>query len=782
MGLNDNLLAKTEGRANEANIIEGKNFRISVITEGLVRLERNETTDLPSQTVWFRDAGAVEYTMESNGRAISIITKRARFVFNRNKGSFSYALINGQKTKYDDLENLKGTRRTLDRTFGEVSLDDGILSANGLTIMDDSKSLLLKDDGKLMSREKHSSDIYIFAYGKDYVECMKAFYLITGNAPLIPRFALGNWWSRYRAYTQSEYEKLMDEFIKKEVSLTVATVDMDWHWVNVKDKFGYKSSNSKIWGDGWTGYSWNTDLFPDYRAFLKGLHDRNLKVALNLHPAQGVRPFEDSYDAFCNAVGKNKEEKQTIEFDLTDEKYINAYFDILHHPYEDEGVNFWWIDWQQGSKSKKAGLDPLWLLNHYHYLDNGRNGQRPMILSRYAGLGSHRYPLGFSGDTAINWKVLKFQPYFTANAANCGYTWWSHDIGGHHFGIHSDELYTRWLQFGVFSPILRLHSTSNDLFGKEPWNFNWTAQTVSKEFLRLRHRLIPYIYSMNYRNFAEGRAICEPIYYSYPNEANAYEIRNEYMFGSELLVCPVTSKINKKTKTAATKVWFPKGRWINIFTGEIYLGDRFTVVHSDINSIPVFAKEGAVIPLSDGKGNGCQNPEEIRFEIYSGNGSFTLYEDDGETNEYIKGDYSKTLIRTETAEDVLSLSIAGGKQIDCIPHKRRYILEFKDLESFEKAETYINGIFENVTAEGNKVYLDKINVEDSVDLRLSGIKKKTNKTVEERVMDCFIHLNEANMIKSAKYKKVKDLQARKIKKIRNKALRESVEEAIFGKE
>lgn len=174
----------------------------------------------------------------------------------------------------------------------------------------------------------------------------------------------------------------------------------------------------------------------------------------------------------AKAVGINPETKQDIPFSCKDPKFWNAYFDVLHKPYEKDGVDFWWIDWQQGKKSDVKGLDPLVALNHYHYLDNAEDGRIPLILSRYGGIGSHRYPLGFSGDTAISWKVLDFQPYFTANAANCGYTWWSHDIGGHHFGKRDENLYIRWLQFGVFSPVLRLHSTSNDLLGKEPWRYN----------------------------------------------------------------------------------------------------------------------------------------------------------------------------------------------------------------------------------------------------------------------------------------------------------------------
>jgi alpha-glucosidase (family GH31 glycosyl hydrolase) len=138
---------------------------------------------------------------------------------------------------------------------------------------------------------------------------------------------------------------------------------------------------------------------------------------------------------------------------------------------EEEGVDFWWIDWQQGNTTKIEGLDPLWMLNHYHYLDSRRSGARGLTFSRYAGPGSHRYPVGFSGDTVISWDSLAFQPYFTANASNIGYGWWSHDIGGHMMGYRDDELYLRWLEFGVLSPIMRLHSTAIEVLGKEPWKY-----------------------------------------------------------------------------------------------------------------------------------------------------------------------------------------------------------------------------------------------------------------------------------------------------------------------
>ena len=117
-----------------------------------------------------------------------------------------------------------------------------------------------------------------------------------------------------------------------------------------------------------------------------------------------------------------------VQFDPADPHFMEVYLKDLHHPLEEEGVDFWWIDWQQGTVTKVPGLDPLWMLNHYHYLDSSWKGNRSLTFSRYAGVGSHRYPVGFSGDTVISWESLAFQPYFTNTASNVGYGWWSHDI------------------------------------------------------------------------------------------------------------------------------------------------------------------------------------------------------------------------------------------------------------------------------------------------------------------------------------------------------------------
>lgn len=670
--LKDSLIAKTQGKANDEQIKIIDDVRITYLSPYLIRVEAGKFTDLASQTVWFRRFEAGRMDVTAKGNIITVETDGAVFTV-KNKKPYSVLIKDTGKTEiFAKQKNLKGTCRTLDMVSGPTRLDDGLITENGAYLLDDSNTLLLDDKGRFVQREG-GRDYYAFAYGKNYRETIRAFYAISSPVPVIPRYALGVWWSRYHAYTQQEYLDLMAEFKKREIPLTVATVDMDWHWVHsIKEKFGVSYN-------GWTGYSWNTDLFPDYKEFLKKLKEDNLHVTLNLHPADGVHCYEDMYEEMAKAIGIDHKTKKRVDFRCGSDEFWNAYFDILHKPYERDGVDFWWIDWQQGKKSDVKGLDPLPALNHYHTLDNAEDGRMPMILSRYAGLGSHRYPLGFSGDTFINWKTLNFQPYFTVNSANAAYSWWSHDIGGHHFGYKDDDLYLRWLEFGVFSPILRLHSTADQLLGKEPWKYRSDVYRSAKYWFNFRHRLIPYIFTMDHRTHSEGIALCEPMYYSYPENPIAYTVKNQYMFGSELLCCPITQPQHREINMGSVCAYIPKGRWVDIFTGQAYNGERSVVLMRELDTIPVLAREGGIIPLSADRGNSVENPTCLELWAMSGNGEFTLIEDNSKTSfaEHI----CKTKFTIEYANGKVKFTIGKAEgDTYVIPAARSYRVLIKDLE------------------------------------------------------------------------------------------------------
>ena len=690
------LIPITSPVANEKNTVIFGEYRITILDVALFRIERDPRlifNDCATQSVWFRDMPPQKYSVEYGKDEILIKTEKAALTVTADF-SQSRIRIGDESRPLNNEGNLLGTYRTLDCYDGEVyirdgsrlKLDNGVCSKNGVALFDDTNSLRLMDDGRITVSSDDLLDIYVFAYGKDYRAAVRALYLICGKTPMLPRYAFGNWWSRYHAYTDEEYLYLMDSFEKNGIPLTVATLDVDWHYSSNLDEDKQITAQGKNTLDrgclattknkdiGWTGYSWNKKLFPDYHGFLKQLRDRGLKITLNLHPNNGVRYYEDMYKEMANAMGVDPATERVIEFNIADPKFIKAYFEILHHPYERDGIDFWWIDWQQGTNSEMEGLDPLWALNHYHYLDNTKNGKFALIMSRYAGIGSHRYPIGFSGDTSISWETLRLMPYFTATASNIGYTWWGHDIGGHHLGIKDDELYLRFLQFGVFNPINRMHCTNSELLTKEPWAYENGIGELAKNMLILRHRMIPFLYNYNYLTHTEGLALCEPMYYQYPDCPESYEFKNQYMFAKDMLVAPIT-RHSAENGLCELEVWLPEGTWTDFFTGDVYRvgrgGKVFCAVRS-LDSIPVFVRAGTVVTLSNDGGNRCDAPCEIEAKIYNGNGEFSMFEDKGNEQAFTRF----ALSQTEDTQ-MVTLYVEGNTAV--IPENRTVVLSFPNI-------------------------------------------------------------------------------------------------------
>ncbi len=694
--LNKHLLVKIEPLAKKENLVFFKNYRITLLFDRLFRIEKNENQkfcDDATQSIWYRNMPAVSHTVSYADEYVEIKTDSV-LLHVEAELERSFVLIGGERVSISNEGNLLGTTRTLDQYSGDINIKNnnrlnlgtGVCSRSGVAVVDDTQSLRLFDNGALAEAWDNELDLYVFAYGIEYRDAVKALYAITGKTPMLPRYAFGNWWSRYHVYTDEEYISLMDSFEKYGIPLTVATVDMDWHYSNDIDRQKGISAAGKISEErgtaqktareiGWTGYSWNTELFPDYKKFLKALQDRNLKVTLNLHPADGVRYFEDMYEEMALAMGIDPKTEAAVRFDIADDKFVNKYFEILHHPYEKEGVDFWWIDWQQGTKSAMSGLDPLWALNHYHYYDNGRDGKHALIMSRYAGIGSHRYPIGFSGDTAITWKTLAYMPYFTATSANAGYTWWGHDIGGHYYGEKDNELYLRFLQFGVFNPINRLHSCDSVILTKEPWAYKNGIGELAREAMVLRHRMIPMLHTANYRTSELGMGLVEPMYYEHPECEAAYDAKGQYIFAGDYIVAPI-AKHSEENNLTGINVWLPEGKWTDLFTNDVYKvakGGKWVTMVRSLDSIPALAKAGAILPLSSDKGNSVANPTELELEVYNGNHTYVLYED----NE--QGVKAYTTVKNEEypGREVITFSTEGD--VSVLPEKRNITITFKSI-------------------------------------------------------------------------------------------------------
>lgn len=692
----EHFLIKVNPTANPDAVVTTEKARFTVLTSRIIRMEWSPEgvfEDRASQAFWFRNQAVPEFSVKKTESRLVIETGDLRLFYVPDQPFSAESLwveqaVTGVTWHHGDQdpENLGGTARTLDEVNGATPISQGLISRSGWSVVDDSDSLVFTDLGWLEQRSSPPGqvDLYFFGFGHDYLGTLKEFNLISGNVPMIPRFVLGNWWSRYWEYTQEEISNLMGDFQEHQVPLSVCIIDMDWHIT----KTGNTSS-------GWTGYTWNTELFPDHEALLRQLHEKGLKIALNLHPASGIHPHEEAYPQMARAVGIDPATQEPVEFDITNPRFVNAYFNILHHPQEEKGIDFWWMDWQQGFKTRLSGLDPLWWLNHLHFLDLGRDGKRrSFIFSRWGGLGNHRYPIGFSGDSVITWDSLAFQPFFTATSSNVNYGWWSHDIGGHMGGITDAELFARWVQLGAFLPILRLHSTKNAFLERRPWGYDAETFEVTRAAMQLRHALIPYLYSMAWCYHQESIPPLLPMYYEHPEEEDAYACPDQYQFGSQLLVAPFIEPKDAHTRLSRAVVWLPRGDWFHYFNGDCYQGDGWHAVYGTLRDIPVFARAGAIVPEGPMVGwGGVDTPDRLTINIFPGSdGHFDLYEDEGNTNFYLDGAYVITPMRQEWSENETMLTIGPAQgSLGLVPERRTLDLCFRGFTEPGEIMVLVNG-------------------------------------------------------------------------------------------
>jgi len=581
-----------------------------------------------------------------------------------------------------DDGNLQGTTRTLDGALGGKTaepMDPGLISRSGWVLVDDSKRPLFDSDNFSFKEGEKSpwpwvmerptgdrQDWYFFGYGHEYKKALGDFVKVGGRIPLPPRFAFGTWWSRYWDYSDQEIEEIIHGFRQNSTPLDVFVIDMGWHIsleqlkaMGQGDKSNQDQSGHYL---GWSGYTWNKVLFPYPGDFLDRLHADHLKTSLNLHPASGIQPWEASYPAMAKAMGIDPATKQYVPYDITNKKFAENYFNLVLHPLEKQGIDFWWLDWQQEQNTKMPNVKPTWWINYAHFTDQEREGKRPLLFHRWGGLGNHRYQIGFSGDTVSVWDSLAFQPWFTSTAANVGYAYWSHDIGGHMPGAVEPELITRWVEFGAFSPILRTHTTKNPESERRIWAYPEPFSSILRSTFQLRYKLQPYIYTEARRTYDNGVAFLRPLYYDWPEANEAYESKNEYLFGDQMIVDPVVTPSDKQSGLATEKVWLPKGEWIEWPSGKHFAGPTSAERSFSIDQIPVYVKEGAIIPMQPEMsftGEKAVDPLIVNvWPLASGQSTtYTLYEDNGVAEQYQHGVYTHTPIKATQTGDTLRVEI-----------------------------------------------------------------------------------------------------------------------------
>ena len=681
----------------KAAVIHG-NARFTVLTPQLIRMEW--TADgkfedhaslvflnrrLPVPTYTAKEGAQGDFTIKTDSVELNYRpAPNAGGKFTADNLEIKFTL-NGQPVAWHpgmlDTGNLMGTTRTLDGALGDKTkepIEPGLVSRDGWTVVDDStRPLFDSSDFSFIGGESSAwpwvmqrpagdrQDWYFFGYGHDYKQALSDYTKVAGRIPLPPRFAFGAWWSRYWAYSDQEFEDLVHGFRNNDVPLDVLVIDMDWH-----KTFGPSGTEHPLdqsgHSKGWSGYSWNKLLFPDATQFLKNIHDEGLKTTLNMHPASGVQPWEDAYPAMAKAMGIDPASEKYVPFDITNKKFATNYLNFLHHPLEKQGIDFWWLDWQQEANTNMPGINPTWWLNYVHFTDQQREGKRPLLFHRWGGLGNHRYQIGFSGDTISVWESLAFQPWFTATAANVGYAYWSHDIGGHMPGAVEPELYLRWLQFGAFSPILRTHTTKNPNSERRIWAYPEPYSDIMRSTYHLRYALLPYVYTEARRTYDSGVAFLHPLYYDWPEANEAYANKSEYVFGQEMIVDPVVTPVDKITGLANQSVWLPPGDWIEWQTGAHLKGPATRTRNFSIRQTPIYVRSGAIVPEAPPMRYSNQKPlDPLVVNIFpladEQSSAYSLYEDAGDSIAYEKNETARTGLRSSERGSELTIVIDAAK-------------------------------------------------------------------------------------------------------------------------
>ncbi len=656
-------------QADEPGMVVAGNTRFTVITPNLIRIEYapdGKFVDAPS---WFatqratRDKDA-QITAQNGKVEINtgvmhlFLDDSAKPVTQDNlhvdikKGS---GIVTWKPGMHSD-QNLGGTITTLDMRQEAVNLGEGLLSRDGWYLLDDSHSALFVGDW-IQSRPKNNGlDWYLFGYGDDYHAAFRSLTAAGGPVPLPRKYTMGIWYSRYWPYSADDYKTIVGEYEQHGFPLDNIVMDMDWH-LNQKE--------INIPGvDGWTGYTWDTKLIPDPPGLLKWFHDQGLHVTLNDHPAEGMQRFEAAYPDFMRAMGKDPASGETLPFDAGDKHYLDTFFQFARHPHEKEGVDFWWLDWQQYRATHSLpDVTNLQVLNYYDFTDSARDGLRGQSFSRWAGWGDHRYPIQFSGDADTGWKMLAFEVPFTSTGGNVGAFYWSHDIGGH-IGARNEESYTRWCQFGALSAVLRSHSSRRGDTDRRPWTYPDWAENSMRGSFRLRAELMPYIYTSAAQATQTSVPFLRPLYVDFPTVEDAYHNAQEYLFGDNLLVAPITEPGVGPNRVATQSVWFPEGAWYDYFTGERFTGPADAIAVDSIDTFPLYVRGGVPLPMQAYNHRPATVPlTDLVLRCYPGDdgktGTSVLYEDDGVTDGYKHGESSSTALTYARHGDEITVTVAA---------------------------------------------------------------------------------------------------------------------------
>lgn len=691
-------------------VFQGQFYRITILSDLLIRLEFSDEgyfEDRPTELVKFRRFPVPQMKIDDSDNFLDITTKYFNLKYVKEKpfagkvvdSNLQIILLDANNREWyynnPEVRNRYGIIGDIDKTTDEtidnnmnniknvkkkvqelITKEKGLYNPDGFASIDDSKSNIINEDGTIIYNDKNRTDIYVFMYNKDFGNCLRDYFTLTGMPPLIPRYALGIWWNKNEYYSFDDIKRLLVAFNKYRIPLSVLLLGDNWH---LKDKNNLQRFPS--------GFTFNRDLFPRPKEFTEYLHERGVSIGLNIDPSEGIYPHEPRYDEIAKSMGIG--DKQTIPFNVYDKTLMTQYFDLLINPLYDVGIDFFWVNYRRIKDRNVQGI-----LNYYHFTDfKKKEGLRPLILAKPSQYAPHNYPVHYSGETFVSWSSLKDLPFYNSTSSNIGLSWWSHDIGGYKEGIEDSELYIRYVQYGTYSPIFRFAAKYGFYYKREPWRWDVKTLGIVRDYCLLRHRLIPYLYSEAYKYHKVGLPVIQPLYYQYPDLYDEIDYKNEYYFGTELLVAPITKPKDVVMNRSVEKIYLPEGMWYDFKTGKKYPGNkRYNLFYKD-EDYPVFAKSGSIICLADLEQNlnVTKSPETMEIHIFPGkSNSYNLYEDDGYSNLYEQGYYILSKIDYNYMQNnytVIIRALEGKTGI--IPAKRNYRIRFRNTREANDVIVYI---------------------------------------------------------------------------------------------
>jgi len=545
-----------------------------------------------------------------------------------------------------------------------------------------------KDRSSLTFQAKGEGMDYFFMYGPDFPQLLDHYTDLTGKSPLLPRFAHGLHVGTYSGGTWGHEEKtsthyvvdLIRKFREKQIPVDVLHLDSTWRM------FG------KSGGSGATTFEWR-ETFADPKSMFDSVYAMDINM-VGLH----VRPRFDN-GIHLDLLDRAREKGHVYPEENNKGEFVNFF--------DEEAVDWWWengvkriaelgtmfLKTDEGSafgrmanESTKTGptgetaeklhnIFPVAYAKAPFEKFKEYNNMRGMNHTREGYAGIQRYPFIWAGDWPSEWQY--FAPVIKAglNIGLSGVGYWSHNMGG--FEHDADpELYARWVQFGMFSPVAHLFGMDHPGY-KEPWNYGEEALKIFTDYDRLRYRLIPYIYTTAYQQNQTGLPIMRALVIHHQDDPDTYAVDDQYYFGDQMIVAPVT------TKGAQTRViYLPEGEWYDYWNGQKYEGSRYYNVETPLEKLPIYAKAGAIIPMQDEVIKDDKKPfGNITLDIFPGEKStYNLYEDDGLSEDYSNGNLALTKVEFSRVNNNSKISINNSVGQYQVP-ERSYILKIRNSEN-----------------------------------------------------------------------------------------------------